>query len=165
MVQSVSKKFIERKSRKVDNKGKSDLMADRSKYGWYLGPLKRLKCHFLPEKVDPHPLKNFIGTPQKVDRFPSKSQPILSIIMPSKLNSCPLPSFVKYTRRRSNVNWPFKNKPFKYFKYFNRPFNYQVTQNIHLVCFISQDWQNRFWCNFEWSCSVVFCLSNGSINE
>jgi hypothetical protein len=44
-------------------------------------------CEQNTQKGDRHPLKKFISTPQKVDRFPSKSHQILSIIMPSKFSS------------------------------------------------------------------------------
>jgi hypothetical protein len=56
MIQSVII-FIERKSRKVDNKGKSDLMAELVEIRVMSGGLS---------KVDRFHLKKFIGTPQKV---------------------------------------------------------------------------------------------------
>jgi hypothetical protein len=116
----------------AENQGKRDVMAESVEIRVTSGA---------SQKVDRHPLKKFIDTPQKVHRFPSETHPLLSILMSCILNSWPFPSNVKIPQPTFERELTIHHKPYKSV---NKPFNYQASQNLDLVYFISQDWPNRF---------------------
>jgi hypothetical protein len=98
MVQSASC-FVERKSKKLIWKENEIWWQDLSKFGWHLGPLKKLKCHFSPQKL--------IAILSKSSSVPLKKSS-------ATLNSHALDTqFLSVTlkckntlRRESSVNWP-----------------------------------------------------------
>jgi hypothetical protein len=125
-------------------------------------PKIRQSLYSFPFKVGQRPIKKSNGTPQTVDRSPSKSHHRPSIIIRFTLNSFPLLSNVKYPPPRVQGELANHHKPYKSL---NKHFNYQACQNRDLVYFISQDCPNRFRCNFQWSSSAIMNLSNGSISK